>query len=275
MSTKPHYIFCSSELYLPSGAALPLEIPSEMEGQVRHSLALRDSGTAAVAVQVDDRHGREATVTMSVGTGLGAANEEGGCWYRLRDLYASADQDLRALAAPATRALGLLNWHRHTRFCAACGESLSDHENEMARQCPSCQAIYYPRLSPAIIVLVEDGDKFLLARHTARNTGVFSCIAGYLEHGESLEDCVAREVREETGLEITDIRYAGSQSWPYPDQYMVAFYARYAGGEIKVDPAEILEARWFTLDTLPLHPAAGTVAWRLIFHDFPKYDGKC
>jgi len=212
-------------------------------------------------------------VSASVGGEPTAPTAEGR-WLRVRELIASTDPALAALAPAATRALGLINWHSSYRFCGRCGAPFTDHDKELARYCPACGALMFPRLSPAIIVLVEREGKILLARHSYRNQDMFSCLAGFLEHGETLEQCVAREVPEEVGIEVKNIRYAGSQSWPYPDQFMIAFHAEWASGDIQVDPAELLEARWFDRDCLPNHPSRGTIAWKLINDAFDEHPGK-
>lgn len=265
MSMEFYYIFRSSELLLGRDYALPTSLPESLAGSVIDSLDLVLSGRVAHAVLLRDELPRDAVVSASVsGQAPEPASGLDGSWIRLRALTGSEDPVLAAHSAPACRALGLLNWHNASRFCGRCGHPLDDHHSEIARRCPSCDRLFYPRISPAIIVLVRKEGKILLARHAARNQDVFSCIAGFLEHGESLEECVAREVREEVGISVKNIVYVGSQSWPYPDQHMVAFYADWASGEISPDHAEIAEARWFDPDNLPNSPMRGTVAWNLI-----------
>jgi NAD+ diphosphatase len=263
MPARKLYIFRSGELYISNDSTLFEELPPEYSDAVLDSFDLPVAGEPVRAILLKP--------VDSAGTASSAGNEpsSSGRWIRLRTILASDEPALAALAAPACRALGYVNWHDATRFCAKCGKPLEDHAKELARFCPSCGTLVFPRISPAIIVLVEKYGKILLARHSYRNQDMYSCIAGFLEHGETLEECVAREVFEETGLSVKNIRYAGSQSWPFPDQFMVAFYADWASGEIKVDPSEILEACWFDRAALPNHPMPGTVAWRLINNDFP------
>ena len=141
---------------------------------------------------------------------------------------------------------------------------MEEHPVEVARQCSACGEVAWPDVSPAVIVRVEKEGKILLARHAYRNRDIFACIAGHVDTGETAEECVRREVREETGLEIDDIRYRGSQPWPFPNQLMLAFTARWAGGEIRVQEEELLEADWFSPDNLPKTPLPGSVAYRLI-----------
>lgn len=271
MKDKTQYIFRSGELFLLEDSTLPCEIPTGFSPCVVDSLELELGGKPAVAVLLEDVASKHEVVSASVGNapvceldGSGPA----GNWIRLRHIMASSEPAIASIAPSATKALGLINWHHATRFCSRCGAPLSDHDKELARLCPACSSVFFPRISPAIIVLVEKDGKILLARHSYRNQDMFSCIAGFLEHGETLEQCVAREVFEEIHLEIQNIRYVGSQSWPFPDQYMLAFRADWKAGEICVDPSEILEARWFDRDNLPNTPMAGTVAWNLIYGVF-------
>jgi len=277
MSNHSLFIFRSGELFLREDNTLPPELPAALAGEVHCSLPLSLPDGSPRVVLLSDTRSREEQVSASVSGPAAAQPGSGqvpGKWVRLRTLVAAGEPALASLAAPAPRAAGIVNWYSVTRFCSRCGTALEDHPSELARRCPSCGSVVFPRLSPAIIVLVRKEGKILLARHSYRNQDVFSCIAGFVEHGESLEECVAREVFEETSLRIRDIRYAGSQSWPYPDQYMIAFYADWASGDIRVDPAELIEAQWFDPEHLPNHPMRGTVASRLIYGDFPGMSGK-
>jgi NAD+ diphosphatase len=185
-----------------------------------------------------------------------------GCTFiPLRQFFAENSDDEGALAA---RAKGLLNWRAANRFCPACGTPLSDDENFTARKCSSCGKQYFPRIEPCIIVLITKGKEMLLARHKMRNQDIYTCIAGFIEIGESAEQAVVREIREEVGLEVKDLRYVGSQGWPFPDQLMLAYRAEYKSGEIRVQESELYEAKWFSPDALPPFPKAGSMGWRLI-----------
>ena len=161
-------------------------------------------------------------------------------------------------------ALAILNWRNQTRFCSTCGTPLTDHKTETAKYCIQCKKNIYPQISPCIIVRITKGDKILLARHTQRNTDVYTCLAGYVEPGETLEECVEREVFEETGIKIKNIKYEKSQSWPFPDQLMIGFSAEYEYGEPKLQPEEIQEVFWFSKDNLPAIPKPGSLAFELI-----------
>ena len=143
-------------------------------------------------------------------------------------------------------------------------DPLGEHPTEVAHRCAACGHTEYPGVFVAVIVRVEKDGKILLARHVQRSQEFFTCLAGYVEVGESLEDCVRREVREEAGIEVADVRYVCSQHWPYPNQLMLAFKARWAAGELKLQADELAEARWFDPADLPNIPPEGSVAYRLI-----------
>jgi NAD+ diphosphatase len=164
----------------------------------------------------------------------------------------------------AGRAVQVMEWDRSHQFCGRCAGPTERVAGELSRRCPRCGVSMYPRLSPAIIVLVERGDAALLGRN-ARFPGVmYSTLAGFVEAGETLEEAVAREVREEAGIEVRDVRYFGSQPWPFPDSLMIGFTAHHASGEIEADPAELSDARWFTVDALPPVPPRLSIARQLI-----------
>ena len=164
----------------------------------------------------------------------------------------------------ATRARQLLTWDVQTRFCGACGSATETLANEAAKRCPACGLVTYPRLSPAIMVLIHRGDELLLARSPHFKPGVYSALAGFVDAGESAEQCVHREVMEEVGLRVDNLRWFGSQSWPFPHSLMLAFHADYAGGEIVPQPGEIEDAQWFRRDALPLLPSPVSIAWNLL-----------
>ncbi|QTQ13533.1 NAD(+) diphosphatase [Treponema parvum] len=179
----------------------------------------------------------------------------------LRDFFNMSDEKHILLS---TRAKGLLAWREKMRFCPRCSTKLADDQTMSAKICPKCGHQYFPQIEPAVIVLVSDKDKYLLVRHAQRIQNLYACISGFVEIGETAEQSVVREVKEESGVDIKNIRYVGSQSWPFPDQLMLAFRAEYAGGEIKIQPEEISEAAWFDKDDLPTIPQPGSVAHNLI-----------
>jgi NAD+ diphosphatase len=180
----------------------------------------------------------------------------------LRRLYGRLDDRAFALAF---RAVQIVEWDRGTQFCPRDGGPVERVAGEFAKRCPRCGTTYYPRLSPAVIVLVESGDTVLLGRN-ARFPGaaMYSTLAGFVEPGETLEDTVHREIREEAGIEVRDIRYFGSQPWPFPDSLMIAFNAVYDGGTLQADATELVDARWFALDAMPIVPPRISIARALI-----------
>lgn len=146
----------------------------------------------------------------------------------------------------------ILHWERDSRFCARCGAPLERLPGTWGKRCPPCGVEHFPHIHPCAIVLVKRGDEFLLTRKPEWAPGRYGLVAGFLDFGESLEECARREVLEETGVEIGAIRYVGSQCWPFPSQLMAGFVAEYAGGEIRVDHAELEDARWFSPGAMPV-----------------------
>jgi NAD+ diphosphatase len=167
--------------------------------------------------------------------------------------------------AVAGRAVQLVQWRRTHRFCGRCGVETEPASGERAMICPGCQMLAFPRLAPAVITLVvRDDGAALLARNATWPMPMFSCLAGFVEPGETLEEAVAREVHEEVGVEVGRVTYQASQPWPFPHSLMIGFVAEHAGGEITVDGTEIAEAGWFTPDDLPQIPPRLSIARRLI-----------
>lgn len=162
-------------------------------------------------------------------------------------------------------AFQLKNWYRQHRFCGKCGTPTVHKKDERALECPSCHALKYPAISPAIIVAIISGDKILLARNVNFRPDFYSLVAGYVDVGESVEAAVAREVREEVGLEVRNIRYYKSQPWPYSGSMMLAFVAEADDWQpIKIDPHEIADANWYTRFDLPSHPTNRSIAGEMI-----------
>lgn len=182
-------------------------------------------------------------------------------WVGLR---ASFDVLPLSLYLQAGKASQILFWDSHSRFCPACGTA-TEQINAITKRCPRCHYELYPPIATAIIVLVKRGDDELLLVHARNFRGNFKgLVAGFLEAGETLEQCVAREVMEETGLQITNIRYVDSQSWPYPSGLMVGFVADYVSGEIKMQEEELSTAAFYHRDHLPEIPRKVSIARRLI-----------
>ena len=179
----------------------------------------------------------------------------------LYQLLGRVEEPLFALAG---RAAQLLAWERDHRYCGRCGQVMTLDARERAMRCEGCARSIYPRISPCVIVLVTDGEHLLLARNARAKRPFYSTLAGFVEAGETLEHCLAREVREEVGVEVDAPRYFGSQPWPFPHQLMVGFHARYAGGDIRCEPGEIADAGWFHYRDLPPVPPPASIAGQLI-----------
>lgn len=179
-------------------------------------------------------------------------------------LRALFDRTSPALYAAAARAVPLAEWQRTARHCGVCGSRMARDPAERAMVCPACGFRAYPRINPVVIVRVTRGNEVLLARRAATPTGFFSVIAGFVEAGESLEEALAREVREEAGIEIRDIRYFRSQPWSFPNNLMVGFTAEHANGEVRPDGVEMAEAGWFRRDALPALPGPVSIARKMI-----------
>ena len=180
----------------------------------------------------------------------------------LRALFGRLPEVLHGIAG---RAVQIVEWDRTHRFCGACATPTDPVKGERARACPRCGLVNFPRLAPAIIVAVERDDEILLGRGPQFPPGIYSVIAGFVEPGESVEDAVRREVREETGVEVEEVRYFASQPWPYPHSLMLGFQARWRSGELRIDPAELEDAAWFPRDAMPmLFPGNVSIAQWLI-----------
>lgn len=231
------------------GALRPLDRDSyrwlEIEVEFEHFLGLYD-GAACYAVSAS------------------GALPEGYAAGDLRSWLGRVEPDLFALAGRSSQ---IVDWHSTHQFCGRCGNAMNDHEKDRARQCSDCGFIAYPKLSPSIIVLVVRGEEMLLARNAAWPNGMFSTLAGFVEPGESIEQTVHREVAEEVGISVTNIRYKGSQSWPFPNSLMLGFHADYADGELVLQDDEISEAEWFTADKLPQIPPKAAIS-RWLIDDF-------
>jgi NAD+ diphosphatase len=179
----------------------------------------------------------------------------------LRSVLTRCEEDVIQAAGMASQ---LVHWNRNHHFCGRCGGLTDAKTDERARVCPQCGLINYPRLSPAIIVAVLKDHQILLAHSQRFPAKFYSVLAGFVEPGETLEACVKREILEEVGITIKNIRYFGSQPWPFPDSLMIGFTAEYADGDIRIDPSEITDAGWFAASELPPVPPKISIARRLI-----------
>ena len=245
MAPDRAYIFRDREILVEGGgdAAKAERIASFVASDIRSRFDDRVSGGTALILQ------------------SGTPAPEGCSFVPVPSYFFTHDE---AEIALVSRLKALCSWQESTRFCPSCGQPLRMHTTETALECPACGRLIYPRIEPCIITLVTRGDELLLLRNVKDRLGIYACLAGFVEAGETLEQALRREVREETSLEVQNIRYAGSQAWPFPDQLMVAFYAEYKSGEIHIQESEIADARWFRPDALPPLPKPGSIARRLI-----------
>jgi len=181
----------------------------------------------------------------------------------LRQLLGRVDEQLFALAGRASQ---LLDWERDHRFCGRCGSVMQVDMDERAMRCIPCGTTNYPRIAPCIIVLVTRGEELLLARNANFPRPMYSALAGFVESGETAEETLVREVHEEVAIEVCNVKYFQSQSWPFPNQLMLGYFAEYAGGDIVCDETEIADARWFHYSDLPMIPPITSIAGQLIQH---------
>jgi len=190
-----------------------------------------------------------------------APEPEGWQWRGLRSLFLKVPDAVLALAG---RSFQIVEWDRSHRFCGRCGTATEDKAEERAKICPACGHVVYPRVSPAMMVLITRGRELLLARANRFPGAMFSALAGFVEPGESIEDCIRREVREEVGIEVDHLTYFASQSWPFPHSLMIAFNAEYSSGEAHPCDLEIAEVKWFSVDALPQLPGPVSISRHLI-----------
>ena len=213
-------------------------------------------------------HGRKCYV---VDLDSDAEPPEGMVFRELRGLFAAIDEDLFRMAG---RAVQILEFARTHQFCGRCSGRTADGPDELSKRCSRCGTVYHPRLSPAAIVLVRRGDdELLLARSPGFPKGMYSVLAGFVEPGESIEETISREVLEEVGVEVENVRYFGSQPWPFPHSLMIGFTADYSGGEIRPQADEIEDAGWYRLDALPDLPPGVSIA-RAMIDDFISGNGR-
>ncbi len=189
------------------------------------------------------------------------SNPDGMSFQELRPLLGLLDEDFFSAAG---RAFQIVHWDRTHQYCGKCGSLTRLKADERARECTHCGLLIYHEISPAIIVAIVRGAEILLARSRRFRNAFYSVLAGFVEAGETFEDTVGREVMEEVGIKLKNIRYFGSQPWPFPNSLMVGFMADYESGEIRIEESEIVDAGWFASNNLPELPRKGTIARRLI-----------
>jgi NAD+ diphosphatase len=246
------FVFRGTELLVTAAPAV--ELPHCADP---NSLGMMPQRTQYLGV-LDERHCYAAELAA------GAEAPQGWVWQGLRGLFGALDEAYFALAG---RALQLVEWNRTHQYCGACGTATTPRTSERSRECPACGLVAYPRLAPAVMALVRRGRELLLARSPRFAKGVYSALAGFVEPGETLEQCLEREVHEEVGIRVREVRYFASQPWPFPHSLMIAFFANYESGEIRIDGAEIEDARWFDVENfenLPRLPARISIARSLI-----------
>ena len=241
-----------------------------------NELLVDENGAAPAAIEPDAADGEQssrltpdAIVVGKLGARLVAVRavpvdtraSPGTRWAGLRSLFGVMPD---ALVAIAGRAGQLLEWDRAHRYCGVCATATIREPHERSLRCPACGHSAYPRISPAMMCLITRGKEILLARNVNFPAGRYSALAGFLEAGESVEDAIHREVDEEVGVKVKNLRYFASQSWPFPHSLMIAFTAEYAGGELTPNGHEIAEAAWFAADRLPQLPPRISIARALI-----------
>jgi len=261
-STECPYLFIFSKQKLlvmkdSSGCSIP----------EHHHIEKLDIDTGS-AIETGELHGRPC-YAMEVEE-IDLANSK----YLLNDmriLFNILDEET---FSAAFKAMHLLSFNSIRQFCSVCGSKASlTTDEEISKKCQNCGRVEYPNISPAIIVAITKGNKILLARNANFLTDFYSVLAGYVEPGESLEECVKREVKEEVGIEIEKVKYFGSQPWAFSNSLMIGFTAEYKTGDIEVDGVEISEAEWFSVDELPKIPGKISIAYRLI-NDFVEKQKK-
>ena len=268
-SVPANFIFCGDEL-LVNGSDLALPTAKALA-----QLGLQAAQFHPVGLLGDqycqttwiDKDNKGSAGSVPAVSGLPDLSGTGLVFRKLRSLFGAMDEALLSIAG---RAFQISNWARTHRFCGACGTPTVHLAGERCVKCPACGFMAYPRISPAMMVLIRRGDSILLARHSASPAPFFTALAGFVEAGESVEEAIHREVFEEVGLRVRNIAYFGSQPWPFPHSLMIAYTADFEGGDIKIDEAEIAEARWFGPDdALPKIPHGVSIASELIRAHLP------
>jgi len=196
---------------------------------------------------------------------------DGWVFQSLRSLFGLLPEELFWITGVAVQ---IVDWDRTNQYCGRCGQQTDNHPRERAKVCPGCGLTSFPRISPAVIVLIEKGQEILLARSLRHPMGLYSVLAGFVEAGESLEATLIREIKEEVGLQVQDIRYFGSQPWPFPNSLMIAFTCTYAGGDIEIDEEEMADAGWYRPENFPKIPPEISIARQMIDWFVARQDSK-
>jgi NAD+ diphosphatase len=244
------FVFCSNKL---------LVMVEKDKATIPYFKRLSELNITPVRIQyLGTLHGRPCNsvdVTPEIAVPKGMEFKE------LRPLYGILDEDLFLLAG---KAIQIVSWDQTNQFCGRCGTGMETLEGERAKICPACRLINYPRISPATITAVTKGNKILLTHNAAFRGNIHSLIAGFVEPGETIEECIHREIFEEVGIKVKNLKYFGSQPWPFPNSLMIGFTAEYESGEILVDGQEITEAGWYDAGNLPELPGKMSIARKII-----------
>jgi NAD+ diphosphatase len=241
----------------------------EIDCELPATPSLERLGLAPVRVQALGHLGDAACFSAELPAEAGPP--PGATFVDLRQLFGRLSD---ALMGVAGRAVPIVEWDRTHQFCGACAAPTQPHAKTRARVCEVCRLEVYPRIAPAMIALVERGNEILLARSPHFPPGIYGALAGFVDAGESVEDAVHREVYEETGIRIKNLRYYGSQPWPFPNSLMLAFQAEYESGTIHVDPEEIEDAQFFRADALPRTFPGRVSIGQWLLHDFLERHGQ-
>ena len=243
------FVFCDDRLLIINEEEMPIPEKSEFITMNLNVIRQHFLGT------LEDRPCYTADLNS------GGTLPRGAALVGLREIFGMVGDDIFSLAAHAVQ---IVNWDRMHQYCGRCGTPTGYGLEERAKICGNCGAVYYPRISPAIIVAVKRANQLLLLRNKTHKHDFYSVLAGFVEPGESLEECLIREVREEVGIEVKNIRYFASQSWPFPNTLMVGFTADYRSGELNPDGVEIDDAGWFSPENFPKLPGSISIARKLI-----------
>ncbi len=248
---KNWFLFCNGDIYLKEDSEGHFSIPCSEYlpfGRLQDAITITPmNGIESMALEV---------------TMLSDLCIQGFVRMGLRTSFYHLDTESYLLAGKASE---MLHWHDATHYCGYCGGQMDFYTN-ISKVCRSCHREIWPKLSPAIIVLIKRGDEILLVQSNTFKSDYYGLVAGFVEPGESFEDCVYREVSEETGLEITNLHYWGSQPWPYPRNIMAGFEADYLRGELCLQISELNKGEWFRLENLPRIPDKLSIARHLIDH---------
>ncbi|MEZ5741973.1 MAG: NAD(+) diphosphatase [Burkholderiaceae bacterium] len=221
----------------------------------------REAGFVPQRVHGLGRLGQQAHVAVSLSVSVRSDLPAGFIARGLRQWFGIIDERMLGIAM---RAVQILEFDRTNQFCGGCGAPTVALDHERARTCNACRLTVYPRISPAMMVLIRDGRRLLLGRGVNFPPGRYSALAGFLEAGETIEQAIHREVAEEVSVRVKNLRYFASQSWPFPNSLMIAFTADYAEGDVRADPAELADARFFDVEDLPQLPPDLSIARLLI-----------